>query len=324
MKQSNKALQALGIPFSAILSVIFGLLLVSLPIGVFVVFDSDIGGDINYEFPISHLDLFEGTDFYQSPVDVSIGDAFVILWAFYVIIFVIAILGPKQNFLTSLSPIIATGKIDSTNYMLGITKWFSILVFASAIVTYVEEWFGIPITPPLADNDLIHFFFVSLAPLIEEFGFRMILIGIPLFMMYSRRTSLKFFVKILWNPSNLDIVDSKKAILLIVFVGVLFGFAHIAFGDSWSEGKFAQASIGGIILGWAYLRYGFVASLLIHWATNYFIFAYAHFVSQINSISIETVFSHSLMSSLELLLLVSGGLSFTVLLVNRFYAKKIV
>ncbi|WP_299293806.1 CPBP family intramembrane glutamic endopeptidase [Nitrosopumilus sp.] len=322
MESSNKILQALGIPYSAILSVLFGLLLVSLPIGVFVVFDSEIGNDINYEFPISHLELFEGTDFYQSSIDVSIGDAFVVLWTFYVIIFVIAILGPKHNFLESLSPIISRGQIDSSNYMLGITKWFSILVFASAIVTYLQDWIGIPTTPPMAENELIQFFYVSLAPLIEEFGFRILLIGIPLFMMYSRRTSLKFFVKSLWHPSNLDIIDSKKAILLIVFVGVLFGFAHIAFGESWSEGKFAQASIGGIILGWAYLRYGFVASLLIHWATNYFIFAYANFVSQVNSISIENAFTHSLMSSLELLLLVSGGISLTVLLVNRFYSKR--
>ena len=298
MKQPDKLLQALGIPFSAILSVIFGLLLASFPIGIFVVFDSDIGGDINHELPLSHLELFEGTDFYHFPIDVSIGDAFAVLWVFYAIIFVIAILGPNRNFLQSMSPIIAHGKLDSANYMLGITKWLSILVFASVVITYVQYLFGISTTPPLAENDLIQFFYVSLAPLLEEFGFRVILIGVPLFMMYSRRTSPKFFVKSLWNPSNLDIIDSKKAILLIGFVGVLFGFAHIAFGDGWGDGKFAQASVGGFILGWAYLRYGFVASLLIHWATNYFIFAYASFVSQVNSIPIESAFSHSLMSSL--------------------------
>jgi membrane protease YdiL (CAAX protease family) len=109
---------------------------------------------------------------------------------------------------------------------------------------------------------------------------------------------------------------------MIIFVGLLFGFAHVAFGDSWSEGKFAQATASGIILGWVYLRYGFVASLLIHWATNYFVFSYANFISQINMISIEDAFSHSLMSSLELLLLVSGAFSICVLIVNRFYSKK--
>jgi len=38
LQNSNKILQALGIPFTALLSVIFGLLLVSFPIGIFVVF----------------------------------------------------------------------------------------------------------------------------------------------------------------------------------------------------------------------------------------------------------------------------------------------
>lgn len=105
-------------------------------------------------------------------------------------------------------------------------------------------------------------------------------------------------------------------------MGVLFGFAHIAFAESWSEGKFAQATAGGIILGWVYLRFGFVASLLIHWATNYFIFSYATFISQINSISIENAFNHSLMSTLELLLLASGVLSVGMLFLHRYCSKR--
>ena len=126
----------------------------------------------------------------------------------------------------------------------------------------------------------------------------------------------------MWTPSSLNILDSKKAIFLIIFVGILFGFAHIAFSDSWSEGKFAQATAGGIILGYVYFRYGFVASLLIHWATNYFIFAYAHFISQINYVSLELAFSNTLMSTLELLFLSSGVLAVSVLLLNKFYLKK--
>lgn len=302
---------------------IFGLLLVSFPMGVFVVFESDVGNDINYDFPVTHLELFKGTSVYQTFSDVSVGDVFVVLWVFYAVLFAIALLGPKTGFLKSFTSIISFGKYDETsNYMLGVTKWFSILVLVSALINFAQEQFGIVTVPPLDDNDLIQFFYVSLAPLIEEFGFRFILVGIPLFALYSHRTSAKYFLKCLWYPGNLDIRDSKKAIFLIVFVGILFGFAHIAFGESWSEGKFAQATAGGIILGWAYLRFGFVASLLIHWATNYFIFSYATFLSQINSISLENAFSHSLMSTLELLLLLSGGLSVVMLIINRFYLKK--
>lgn len=324
MQTSNKILQSLGIPFTALLSVLFGLLLVSFPIGIFVVFESEIGGDINYDYPLTHLELFSGTEMYQSPIDVSIGDVFVVLWTFYVVIFSIAILGPKNGFLKSLSSIISSGKYDpQSNYLIGVTKWFSILVLVSLLINFVQESFDIVITPPTVDNDLIQFFYVSLAPLVEEIGFRLILIGIPLFALYSHRSSAKYFLKCLWNPSFLDIQESKKAISLIVFVGIIFGFAHIILGESWSEGKFAQATASGIILGWVYLRYGFVVSLLIHWATNYFIFSYANFISQINFISIEDAFSHSLMSSLEILFIVTGVLSISMIIVSKFYSKKV-
>ena len=323
MQNSNKLIQSIGIPFTALLSVIFGLFLVSFPIGIYVVFETDIGNDLNHEYPLTHLELFNEMEFYQTPTDVSIGDAFVILWMFYLVIFVIAMLGPKDGFLKVLSPIISLGSYNpKLNYMFGVTKWFSILILISALITFVQEGFGIDIVPPPVDNDLIQFFYVSLAPLIEEFGFRLILIGIPLFVLYSTKSSIKYFIRCLWNPTILDIYDMKKAIFLIIFVGILFGFAHIALGDSWSEGKLAQATASGIILGWVYLRYGFVTSLLIHWATNYFIFSYAGFISQINFISIEDAFSHSLMSSLELLFLISGIFSICILLVNKFFSRK--
>jgi len=73
LQNSNRIFQSLGIPYTALLSVVFGLLLASFPIGIFVVFDSDIGDDINFDYPITHLTLFDGTDLYQSDIGVSIG-----------------------------------------------------------------------------------------------------------------------------------------------------------------------------------------------------------------------------------------------------------
>jgi hypothetical protein len=322
LQNPNKILQLFGIPFTAILSIIFGLLVISFPIGIYIVFETDIGDDINYDYPITHLDIFRETSFYQSSFELSIGDIFVILWVFYLAIFVFSILGPKQNFLKSISSLISKGEYDvNQNYMFAITKWLSVLVLISALINFVQESFGIITVPPLGDNNLIQFFYVSLAPLLEEFVFRILLIGIPLFVLYSSRTSLSYFLKCLWTPSSLNILDSKKALFVIIFVGVAFGFAHIAFGDSWSEGKFAQATAGGIILGWVYFRYGFVASLLIHWATNYFIFAYAHFISQINYVSLETAFTNPFMFTLEFLFLSSGILAICILILNKFYFK---
>ena len=322
MQNPNKILQLFGIPFTALLSILFGLLLISFPIGIYIVFESDIGDSINYDYPLTHLDVFTNFSFYQSSFDLSIGDAFVLLWLFYLFIFVISILGPKQHFLKSISSLISTGTYDvKLNYMFAVTKWLSILVLISAIINLIQESFGIVTVPPLGDNSLIQFFYVSLAPIFEEFIFRILLIGIPLFALYSGRSSFRYFLKCLWTPSSLNILDSKKALFVIIFVGVAFGFAHIAFGDSWSEGKFAQATAGGIILGWVYFRYGFVASLLIHWATNYFIFAYAHFISQINYVSLETAFTNPFMFTLEFLFLSSGILAICILILNKFYFK---
>ena len=103
MQNSNKLFQAIGIPFTALLSVLFGLLLLSFPIGLFVVFETNIGDDINFDYPLTHLELFENTALYQNSIDIGIGDVFVILWSLYAILFTISILGPKRNFFKSLS-----------------------------------------------------------------------------------------------------------------------------------------------------------------------------------------------------------------------------
>jgi len=209
-----------------------------------------------------------------------------------------------------------------SNYLVSITKWFSILILISALITFIQEGFGVYTTPPDTENDLIQFFYVTLAPLIEEIGFRVILIGLPLYAFYSNRVSSKHFLRSLWSPNSLHIYNSKKAIFLIVLVAILFGLSHIISGEPWSNGKFAQATASGIILGWIYFRVGLIASILVHWATNYFIFSYVNFVSQITLISVEEAFSHSLINTMEIIFLISGGLSSCVLLLNYFYSKK--
>ena len=337
MQSLDKSVQLIGIPFTALLSVVFGLLLVSFPVGIYVVFESDIGGDINYEYPLTDLRLFDGTILQQLLLGVSIGDAFVVLWMFYLVIFVIAVLGPRQAFLKTLSGIVSHSEQRQQqrqqqprvqlNYMVGVTKWFSILVLISAIIDIIQtSLLGIKITPPVpladAENHLIQFFYTSLAPIMEEFGFRLLLIGVPLFLIYSRRSSIKYFIRCMWNPSVLDTSNSKKAVTIVVLVGVVFGFSHIMYENSWSEGKLAQATAAGIILGWVYLRYGFVAALLIHWATNYFVFSYGYFIAEINLMAVEEVFSHSFMTTIEIILLASGIFSASVLIINKLVDKR--
>ncbi len=324
MSNLENIIHGFGIPFSALTSVIFGLMIVSFPLGAYAIFNSEIGDDIDYNFPLEKFDVFLAGVNLQFPLEYEIGDIFITVWSIFIILFVISFLGPKKNFIKSISDILSNEKNNlSNNYMINIIKWFSILVLISAIITIVQESFGIITQPPETQNDLILFLQISLAPITEEIGFRLILIGIPLFLIYSHKSSIKFFLKSLWNPySNLHIYENRKAIALIIGVGIFFGIAHVISGEPWTNGKILQASIGGIILGWVYYRYGLAAAIILHWATNYFIYSYLFLISEINGISVQNATTHSMIGTFEIILIVSGIISSAMVLLNYKNSKK--
>ena len=288
-----------------------------------MIFHTEVGDDINFEFPLNEFEIFVAGIGISIPVDVEIGDTFIVLWIVYVVLFTIALLGPKDGFLKTMSSLLSHGRLKTkSNYLVAVTKWFSILILVSAIINFIQEIFGISTIPPAAENNLIQFFYVSFAPLTEEVGFRLLLIGLPLFAIYSHKSSIKHFFKSLWSPDNLHVYDSKRAIILIVVVAVFFGLSHVISGDPWSDGKFAQATASGIILGWIYFRFGLISAILVHWATNYFVFSYVNFISQVSLISVEEAFSHSLVHTMEIIFLISGVLSACILILSYFNSKK--
>tara|TARA_B100001750_G_scaffold163621_1_gene132312 strand:+ start:280 stop:1194 length:915 start_codon:yes stop_codon:yes gene_type:complete len=299
-------------------------MVISFPTGMYLVFNSGIGDDITYEYPMDSLSLFLAGIGFEAPIEFELGDGFVIVWCTFLIIFTVAIFGPKTNFVSVLQSMMSEGKYRiQDSYIVATIKWFSILVIVSTGIIGVQELFGISVEQPEAPNQLIQFFDISLAPIIEEIGFRVILIGVPLFALYTHRSSLKLFGKSLWWPwKNLRNVNTKKALTVIVLVGILFGAAHIFSDESWNSGKLAQAIASGIIIGWVYYRYGLAPAILIHWATNYFIYSYGYIVADINQISINNAFSHSLLSTVEIILLVTGIISVVVLALNYVYSKR--
>ena len=299
-------------------------MVLSFPVGAFVVFNSDIGNEINFQYPLSGFDFFLGGIGYEIPVEFELGDAFIVIWILFLILFTISFLGPKKDFLKTLTPIVSDGKYPlESNYMVSMIKWFSILVLVSGLINFAQESVGISIEAPPAQNELIRFYDVTLAPIIEEIGFRVLLIGLPLFAFYTHKTSFVHFFKSLWNPSdNLDIFDSKKALVLIVVVAVFFGVAHILSGEPWSSGKFSQATISGIIIGWVYFRMGLVSAILIHWATNYFVFSYVYMIADFAEITIEQAFEHSLMITFEMLFIALGIISIVMMVINKFNFKR--
>ena len=325
MNLQNKIYQCIGIPHTALISIILFLMVLSFPIGAYLVFNSEIGDDITYEYPMNDLNVFLAGVGFQVPVEFELGDGFIVLWCLFLILFAVAIFGPKKNFVNVLQSIISAGKYHQLqdSYIITAIKWFSILVVVSGVIISVQEFFGISVEKIEAPNQLIQFFQLLLAPLIEEIGFRVILIGLPLFALYSYKSSLRLFVKSLWRPSHhLRITDLKKPLLIIIIVGIFFGVSHVITGETWSAGKFAQATVSGLIIGWVYFRYGLAPAILIHWATNYFVYSYAYIVADINKIPVETAFTHSLLYTLELMLIATGVISIVILALNYIFLKK--
>ena len=110
--------------------------------------------------------------------------------------------------------------------------------------------------------------------------------------------------------------------VLIITIGLFFGAAHIISGTPWSPGKFSQATIAGIIIGWVYIRYGLAPAILIHWATNYFIFSYLFFISSLNQTPISDQFSNPFSNTLEGIFVVTGTISFIIKILSYIKSKR--
>ena len=323
MPNLDNILHGIGIPLSALASVIFGMMVLSFPLGTYVVFNSSIGDDIDHSFPLEQFDIFIAGINLGIPFNFEIGDMFIVFWSIFLILFIITFLGPKYSFLKSINLLLNKQTTDSdSNYLVNIIKWFSIIVVTSGVINFIQESFGVTTLPPEYTNDLTLFLAITISPITEELGFRVMLIGIPLFLIFAHKSSFGFFFRSLWHPyRNLHIMQHKRAISIIIAVGLFFGLAHIITGEPWSEGKFAQATISGIIIGWVYYRYGLISAILVHWATNYFIYSYIFFISDLNQISIQNVLSNSMIGTFEIILVITGVLSIAMITINYFNTK---
>ena len=74
MSNLNNILHGIRIPLSALVSLIFGMMILSFPLGAYTIFNSDIGDDIDYSFPLEQFDIFIAGINLGIPFDFEIGD----------------------------------------------------------------------------------------------------------------------------------------------------------------------------------------------------------------------------------------------------------
>ena len=111
MSPQKKILQGLAIPHTALISVIFCLMVLSFPTGAYLVFNSEIGDNITHEYPMDGLSLFLAEIGFEVPVKIELGDGFIVIWCTFLILFTVAILGPQKKFFAVLQSMMSEGDI---------------------------------------------------------------------------------------------------------------------------------------------------------------------------------------------------------------------
>ncbi len=255
-------------------------------IGIFLVFFTNIGGEARWYSDVP-LDFLIFGIFGLNSINFNLGISFLFFWTIYLACYLFCFLKPVPIFhLSSLkNPFQMTGleriKIQRDNYLAITISWFSGYFVLSILIDVIQQLFGVTLGNPLTANPLLSFFYLSAAPLNEEIFFRVLLLGLPLFILFVP-FGKGLFLSTLYHPyKNVSYNKGKYTTIAIVIIIALnslaFGLSHVLFGGGYEIGKITQAGLGGVIIAWLYYRYSLSSALTFHWISNFVFFAYSIF-----------------------------------------------
>lgn len=279
------------------------MMLVSFPVGLYTVFGTHLSNNYTSSTLVSGVNLNLVFATVAIPVVGSLGAFFLVVSVVY---FGFLLLAARQGagLLKALRTAayngygpLFTNPLTATMVLLGATSLVTVLV--DSLQADVGVSAGSLTGDPL--SLLVNF---TLAPLLEETTFRLIMIGVPVLIlsliMFREFSPLKA-ARVIWRPSSVWDVDEDeevatvrtfdettpslfpgsptdslkvRAIRPVIYVFLLlssfiFGYAHYASGIGWGPGKVSEAALAGLALGYLYIKYGFQANVLMHWSINY-------------------------------------------------------
>lgn len=231
------------------------------------------------------------------PMSVSIGAIFVVIWGAFVLCVVLAWFdrgGFPSSIRGALSRPISLAK---TNFLYLMPLVASALVYATIIITQFQETQGVQtgnVNFPTT-NPYVILTELSLAPLQEEFAFRItsigITLGIILLILYRNdqklhgiKSKVKLILLAMYSPERAKARLGYRNIgrdgfpwgisaaewVLILLTSAVFGLAHFLSGGGWEIGKVSTAFLAGFVFAILFVAYGAYASILMHWFFNYY------------------------------------------------------
>jgi CAAX prenyl protease-like protein len=279
------------------------MMLVSFPVGLYTVFGAHLSNNYTSSTPVSAINLDFVFANVQMPIVGNLGDLFLVFTAIYLGFLLLAarqgagLIKALRATASNGYGALFTNPLTATMVLLGATSLVTVLV--DNLQTDAGVSAGSVTGDPF--SLLLNF---TLAPLLEEFTFRLIMIGVPMLVltlvMFREFSPLKA-ARVLWRPSSVWDVDEDeevvtvrsfeetspsifpdsptdslkvRAIKPVVYVflvlsSFIFGYAHYASGIGWGPGKISEAALAGLALGYLYVKYGFQTNVLAHWSINY-------------------------------------------------------
>jgi hypothetical protein len=274
--ESRAAITVFGILFG--LTVMLAIL--SLPAGVYAVFFTTLTPGLGANTLVAML-FWVGPIPILLPYALPLGLLFVSLVAVYASFIVISAYR-KMNVPAAFSAGWRQGiSALLSNDLVIIVVSIGFLTFTAYVVDILVAAGGVQIGG-LTGDTLSLFFSTTSAPLIEEFGFRVCIIGIVALLL-SKERSRRALLEALWRPASTyekEEIRAGKVFALaaaLVISAIIFGLLHILSGSGWEIGKLPEATYGGLVLGYLYIKYGFHVAVLTHWGIDYLLSAFSFF-----------------------------------------------
>ena len=319
----NRSKAVKYIAYTASLPVLAAMFL-SFPIGGYTFFSEGLPSTAPMKPLPSSLPIFFFGQLVYIPVPIrlTIGEAFLLFWMIYLAMFSSSFFGPKTSFFSAVEELAKEGPSALfKNIALLLAIIFPIFLLGFLGFEELLNRIGLPIGQ-LPEVDLReNFFLLSYAPLIEEFGFRISIVGIAGGIVGMRTVGgFRGFLAGVWRPS--DVIRGRNMavrvnvyMLPIVLSSMIFGFAHILYSSDWGIGKAISASVAGFIIAVIYVAAGIPAAIMLHWAFNYFSASFYYFdrLRGLPPVELagEKIFLYT-QAYVELLLLFSAILSMTL------------
>ncbi len=229
----------------------------------------------------SGIILFVTVITFELPINFNLGQLFIVLWTIYLILFAIALNGPIRNIWSAVKSSTTRGMSALfDNSMLATLIVFPVVVWVTVAISLLEQAGGVSTGSLPPADPLLQFVELTIAPLREELGFRVIPIGIVAMLMIFSKGRVRDGLMALWHPSRYlkknDTPEQYRRHMITIYIAigasaVLFGLAHVLLGAGWGPGKILSAAVAGVGLAGLYYVYGFPATVLLHWSIDYFL-----------------------------------------------------